>query len=79
MGGCRCRRMIISWEPLTLPDRHDTYSVRNVDNSDVMDLADTDNEVVAVDDEDVMATEDEEVFFVSSSWSDAGVDSSVIR
>ncbi len=37
-----------------------------------MDLADTNNEVVAVDDEDVMVANDEEVFCVSSSWSNAG-------
>ncbi len=39
----------------------------NVDNFDAMDLADADNEVVAVDDEDVMTIDDEEVFYVSSS------------
>jgi hypothetical protein len=44
-----------------------------------MDLADADNEVVAVDDEDVMAADDEEVFFVSNSWSDAGADSLAVR
>jgi len=44
-----------------------------------MDLADIDNEIMAVDDEDVMATDDEEVFYVSSSWSDSGVDSSTVR
>jgi hypothetical protein len=36
-----------------------------------MDLADVDNEIMAIDDEDV--------FCVSSSWSDLGVDSSMVR
>jgi hypothetical protein len=44
-----------------------------------MDLADVDNEVMAVDDEDVMAADDEEVFCVSSNWSDAGANSSMVR
>jgi hypothetical protein len=44
-----------------------------------MDLADVDNEIVAVDDEDVMAADDEEVFCISSSWFDVGADSLAIR
>jgi hypothetical protein len=44
-----------------------------------MDLVNVENEVMAVDDEDVMAADDEEMFYVSSSWSDAGVDSSAVR
>jgi hypothetical protein len=44
-----------------------------------MDLADVDNEVMVVDDEDIMAANDEEVFCVSSSWSDSGVDSLMVR
>jgi hypothetical protein len=36
-----------------------------------MDLADVDNEVVAID--------DEEVFCVSSSWFDVGANSSAVR
>jgi hypothetical protein len=44
-----------------------------------MDLANVNNEIVAVNDENVMATNDEEVFYVSSSWFDAGADASTIR
>jgi len=40
---------------------------QNVDNSDAMDLADVDNEVVAVNDEDIMAADDEDVFCVSNN------------
>ncbi len=59
--------------------RCDTCSAHNVDNSDVMDLAVVDNEVVAVDDEDIMVADDEEAFCVSSSWFDEGADSSAVR
>jgi hypothetical protein len=44
-----------------------------------MDLADANNEVMAVDDEDVMAADDEEVFCISNNWSDANADSSTVR
>jgi hypothetical protein len=44
-----------------------------------MELVDADNEIVAVDDGDVMVAIDEEVFYVSSSWSDAGADLSAVR
>jgi hypothetical protein len=44
-----------------------------------MNLANVNNEVVAVDDEDVMVVDDEEVFYVSSSLSDAGANSSAVR
>ncbi len=44
-----------------------------------MDLTDVDNEVMVVDDEDVMVVNDEEVFCISSSWSDSGVDSLMVR
>jgi hypothetical protein len=44
-----------------------------------MDLADVDNEVMAINDEDIMATDDEEVLCVSNSWFDSGVDSLTIR
>ncbi len=77
-GRCCCR-ITVSWEPPTPPDQCDTYSARNVDNSDAMDLADVDNEVMVVDDEDIMAANDEEVFCVSSSWSHSGVDSLMVR
>ncbi len=62
-----------------MPDRRDTYLARNVDNSDAMDLANANNEIVAVNDEDVMAANDEEVFCVSSNWSDASADSTTVR
>jgi hypothetical protein len=42
-------------------------------------LGDFNNEVVVVYDEDVMAADDEEVFCVSNNWSDAGVNSSMVR
>jgi hypothetical protein len=44
-----------------------------------MDLANVDNEVMAVNDEDVMATDDEEVFYVSSSWFHVGVNSLAVK
>lgn len=66
-NGQHCHWITIWWEPLTPPDRCDTCLAFNVDNFDAMDLADADNEVVAVDDEDVMTIDDEEVFYVSSS------------
>jgi hypothetical protein len=44
-----------------------------------MDLADVNNEVVAIDDEDVMVADDEKVLCVSNSWFDVGVDSSAVK
>jgi hypothetical protein len=44
-----------------------------------MDLVNAENEIVAVDDEDVMVADDEEMFYVSSNWFDAVVDSSAVR
>jgi hypothetical protein len=44
-----------------------------------MDLADADNEVMAVDGEDIITADDEEVFCISNSWSDANANSSVVR
>lgn len=70
-GGRCCRWITVWWEPLTPPNRRDTYLVRNVDNSNAMDLADADNEVVAVD--------DEEVFYVSNNWSNASANSLAVR
>jgi len=44
-----------------------------------MDLADANNEVMAVNDEDVMAADDEEVLCISNIWFDVNVNSSAIR
>jgi hypothetical protein len=44
-----------------------------------MNLANVNNEVVAIDDENVMVADDEELFCVSSNSCDAGANSSTIR
>ncbi len=67
VDGQHYRSITIWWEPPTPPDQHDTCSAHNVDNSDVMDLANVDNKVMAIDDEDVMAANDEKLFYISNS------------
>jgi len=44
-----------------------------------MDLANANNEVMAVNDEDVMAADDEKVLCISNIWFDVNADSSTIR